>query len=325
MKDSIPMFVLRTQEPDDLRLSAYAGLMSPQAEVSPAFFYDALGSHLFGAITLLDEYPATREELEIFSVAHEAIAKQLPTGCSLIDLGAADCAKAARLFGSILPTGYLAVDVSEAYLREALESLSERPGVPAIAGLVVDFSRGLPPNCLEGRVPGNGPRVFFYPGSSIGNFNPAQATDFLRGLIREHQAAALIIGIDLIKPARLLEAAYDDALGVTAAFNLNVLRVLNRSVQTDFEPADWRHRARFNQEASRVEMHLEARRDLEIRWPGGGRRFQAGQTLHTENAYKYTEASFEALLNEAGFAVATCYRSRSGGFVEFVAHPATAA
>lgn len=321
MNTDIPISVLRTPSGAGGSREVLEDLLMPQAVVSPAFFYDALGSHLFNAITLLDEYRATRDERDIFTLHQDDIAAQLPADCTFIDLGAGDCCKAASLFASIRPKTYLAVDVSEAYLREALKVVSRRPDAPALSGLVVDFAKGLPLGCLEGLVSSESPRVFFYPGSSIGNFHPQQAAEFLRGLARDHGAAALVIGIDLVKPIHELEAAYDDALGVTAAFNLNLLRVLNRSVRTNFNPRDWSHKAFFNPQASRIEMHLVARHDVTVTWPCGGRVFHAGETLHTENSYKYTAPECVDLLREAGFRVVAAYRSASDGFAEFVAVP----
>lgn len=321
MNVDIPISVLRTPTAVGGSREVLEDLLMPQAVVSPAFFYDALGSHLFNAITLLDEYRATRDERDIFALHQGDIAARLPADCTFIDLGAGDCCKAASLFASIQPKTYLAVDVSEAYLRDALKVVSRRPDAPLLSGLVVDFAKGLPVGCLEALIPSKSPRVFFYPGSSIGNFHPQQAAEFLRGLARDHGAAALVIGIDLVKPIQELEAAYDDALGVTAAFNLNLLRVLNRSVETDFNPRDWSHKALFNAQASRIEMHLVARHDVTVTWPGGRRVFHAGETLHTENSYKYTEPAFADLLRKAGYRVVAAYRSTSAGFAEFVAVP----
>ncbi len=171
----------------------------------------------------------------------------------------------------------------------------------------MDFSHSpaLPAGLLQ---PRDRP-VFFYPGSSIGNFTPAQAEAFLATLRAQASGGGLLIGVDLVKPREVLEAAYDDALGVTAAFNLNLLRHLNRVVDTDFDPAQWRHVAFFDDASSRIEMHLEARRALVVRWPGGERPFTAGERLHTENSYKYTTESFEALLARAGFRRSRCWTS----------------
>ena len=147
--------------------------------------------------------------------------------------------------------------------------------------------------------------MLFYPGSSIGNFTPDQALDFLQSLHRACGSAAgsgLLIGVDLLKEPAEMAAAYDDALGVTAAFDLNLLLHINRLVGSDFAVRDWQHLSRFNDQASRVEMHLQARRDLRVQWPGGERLFTAGETIHTENACKWTLPHFEALLRSAGFA-----------------------
>jgi dimethylhistidine N-methyltransferase len=161
-----------------------------------------------------------------------------------------------------------------------------------------------------------GKRLFFYPGSSLGNFTPLQAAQFL-GRIR-HAAGedgAILIGIDLVKDAGVLEAAYDDALGVTAAFNLNALRHVNGLLGSDFEPRGWRHVATFNVEQSRIEMHLEAREAVTVRWPGAERRFAAGERIHTENSYKYTRRGFLELLETSGFGEAVCWTDRQEKFL----------
>jgi uncharacterized SAM-dependent methyltransferase len=148
---------------------------------------------------------------------------------------------------------------------------------------------------------GAGPRTLFYPGSSIGNFTPAEALTFLRQACGACQGGALLIGVDLIKPVAILEAAYDDPLAVTAAFNRNLLRHLNFLAGTDFDIADWRHRAFFNRAESRIEMHLEAVRETVVRWEGSERRFTRGERMHTENSYKWRADDFAALLERAGF------------------------
>jgi dimethylhistidine N-methyltransferase len=183
------------------------------------------------------------------------------------------------------------------------------PSLPML-GLGLDFSAqlALPAaanDWLGGQGAAGAPRCVFYPGSSIGNFNPAEALALLR---QAHAVCAgggpgggLLIGVDRVKPKAVVEPAYDDPLGVTAAFNLNLLRHLNRLIGSDFAPRDWRHVALFNRAASRIEMHLEARQALTVRWPGGERHFAAGERLHTENSYKWQPADFQALLHDAGF------------------------
>ncbi|MGH6624000.1 MAG: L-histidine N(alpha)-methyltransferase, partial [Burkholderiaceae bacterium] len=170
------------------------------------------------------------------------------------------------------------------------------PAVEVI-GVAQDFTRSLrlPPMVRDQR------RLFFYPGSSIGNFGPAEAADFLARVHAKAAGGHLMIGVDLVKDSAELVAAYDDALGVTAAFNLNALRQVNRLAGTDFDVANWRHVALFDSAASRVEMHLEARRRLVVRWPGGERRFEAGERIHTENSYKYTLNGLRRLLEHADF------------------------
>ena len=143
--------------------------------------------------------------------------------------------------------------------------------------------------------------MVFYPGSSIGNFNPDQALALLRQTHALAAGGSLLIGVDLLKPAAQLEAAYDDGLGVTAAFDLNALRHLNRLIGSDFDVRQWRHLARFNVTESRVEMHLQARHALTVTWPGGERRFAADESIHTESSYKWQRGDFEALLRDAGF------------------------
>ena len=299
-----------------LKAELEAGLLAEPAHCSPKFLYDPLGSRLFEAITELPEYYPTRTEAAILAERGAEIAAAVPRGATLIDLGAGNCNKAASLFERFAPARYLAVDISVEFLRNAIECLQrQHPGLE-MWGLGTDFSRGLQlPDSLEADI--TGPRLLFYPGSSIGNFTPPQALSFLQSVRLACQGAGgpsglaapppngLLIGVDLVKDTATLEAAYDDPLGVTAAFNLNLLLHLNRLLGTDFRLADWRHLARYDTALNRIEMHLQARRSVVVRWPDGNthreRRFMAGQTLHTENSCKWTIAGFEALLVSAGF------------------------
>lgn len=288
-----------------------AGLCAPAASIAPKFFYDPLGSRLFEAICELDEYYPTRTEAAIFRDHGAAIAAAAGSAAVLVDLGAGNCAKAARLFPSLRPAYYVPIDISAAFLEEAVRGLRQRfPGIDMLP-LGCDFSTRLE---LPDQVPG-ARRLFFYPGSSIGNFTPAEALDFLQ---RVHVACgddgALLIGVDLLKDHALLQAAYDDALGVTAAFNLNVLRHVNQLLGTDFDVRQWRHVALFNAAAARVEMHLEARAEVTVRWPGGVRQFAAGDRIHTENSYKYSRTGALALLRDAGFDPTGVWTDAQGWF-----------
>ena len=295
------------------RAEAQAALLCRPARASPKYFYDRLGSHLFEAITELPEYYPTRTEAAIFAAHGEAMAQHAGVGATLIDLGAGNCAKASRLFPLLEPARYVAVDISVDFLRDALARVQREHPLLDVVGLGLDFSHALelPEDLTTGRP------VFFYPGSSIGNFTPAEALAFLRNIRAQAGGGGLLIGVDLVKPAPLLEAAYADALGVTAAFNLNLLRHLNRLIGSDFDPARWRHVGLFNAAESRVEMHLEAREDLTVRWPGGQRSFAVGERLHTENSYKYRVDGFAALLSQAGFDAPMHWTDEQGWFAVF--------
>ncbi len=312
-----PEFVqLYHEDREALRAELAGGLVAAQASIAPKFLYDPLGSRLFEAITELDEYYPTRTEAGIMARHRDEIARAAGSGHTLIDLGAGNCAKAAALFDVLRPQRYVAVDISVEFLRAALGDLQHRhPALPMV-GVGQDFSQRLhlPPAA------GEGSRLMFYPGSSIGNFTPQQAASFLRQVRIESLAGgALLLGVDLVKPPALLEAAYDDALGVTAAFNLNLLRNVNRVLGSDFDVAHWRHLALFNQLDSRIEMHLEARRDVCVRWPGGQREWRAGQRVHTENSCKYSIENFDALLRTAGFTDVRCWTDDNVWFAVFLA------
>ena len=284
-------------DPAAIRAELLAGLMAPTATVSPKYLYDALGSRLFSAITELPEYYPTRTEAAIFAKEQQRMAEALGPVITLVDLGAGNCEKAARLFSAFRVERYVAVDISTSYLRESLERLQRQHPSMDMLGIGLDFSRDLK---LPTEV-GAGPRTLFYPGSSIGNFTPDAALAFLRQARAECRGGTLLVGVDLVKPVAVLEPAYDDPLGVTAAFNRNMLLHLNRLAGSDFAIADWRHVALFNIAESRIEMHLEALRKTIVRWPGGERRFAAGERMHTENSYKWRVDDFAALLERAGF------------------------
>ncbi len=295
------------------RADIETGLLAEPARAAPKYFYDRLGSHLFEAITELPEYYPTRTEAAIFAAHGSAIARHVGAGSTLIDLGAGNCVKAARLFPLLEPQRYVAVDISVEFLHDALKRLQREHPALDVVGVGQDFSVALdlPAELVDGR------SVFFYPGSSIGNFAPIEAVAFLKRVRAQAGGGGLLIGVDLVKDAAMLQAAYDDALGVTAAFNLNLLRQLNRLIGSDFRPEEWRHIGLYNAAESRIEMHLEARRDLVVQWPGGQRAFRAGERLHTENSCKYSVERFTALLEAAGFAPPVHWTDERGWFGVF--------
>ncbi|TWI69963.1 dimethylhistidine N-methyltransferase [Pseudoduganella lurida] len=298
-----------------------AGLLARPAATSPKYLYDSLGSKLFEAICELPEYYPTRTEAAIFARHGEDIARHVQPGSTLIDLGAGNCAKAAGLFPLLRPRQYVPIDISRDFLNEAVSRLQQRFPDIAMNALALDLSGPfvLPPAVEQQR------RVFFYPGSSIGNFAPHEAIAFLRR-VRENTSrdGGLLIGVDLVKDAAVLDAAYDDAIGVTAAFNLNMLRHLNHLLGADFDVRQWQHVAFFHAEESRIEMHLEARAALTVRWPDGERRFARGERIHTEDSYKYTPDSFADVLAQAGFATDAVWTDDAGWFAVIHARAAQA-
>jgi dimethylhistidine N-methyltransferase len=310
-----PVFIQRyVANPAEVRAELQQGLLAVAATTSPKYLYDALGSRLFEAITELPEYYPTRVEASIFKQFAFEMAAVAGLGHTMIDLGAGNCEKAARLFATLRPTKYVAVDISVDFLKQSLTSLQrQNPDLPML-GLGMDFSASL---ALPSEI-GDGSRLFFYPGSSIGNFTPADALPFLRQI---HTACkgqgGLLIGVDLVKDTSVLQAAYDDALGVTAAFNRNMLLHINQLLGSDFNIGQWQHRALFNTELSRIEMHLDATEDLTVHWAGGERKFAKNEGIHTENSYKYTVDSFTQLLKNAGFQAVQPWQDANQQFCVF--------
>jgi len=302
----------------DDRQDLERGLLAAAASIAPKHFYDRLGSALFTAICELPEYYPTRTEATILADALDEIARRVGPGATLIDLGAGDCGKASRLFGPLAPAQYVAVDIATGFVADALLHLQRLHPRLDLIGVGLDFTAEvwLPDVVQPAR------RLFFYPGSSIGNFTPQQAAAFL-GRVRDctDPDGGLLIGVDLAKPREVVEPAYDDALGVTAAFNRNVLLNVNRRLGSDFRIADWRHVAFLNESDSRIEMHLEARDAVLVRWPGGERRFGRGERIHTEHSYKYTPPLFDSVLRAAGFEPRARWTDPAGWFAVIHATP----
>jgi dimethylhistidine N-methyltransferase len=294
------------------------GLNQRPARISPKYFYDQRGSQLFEAITRLPEYYPTRTENALMQAHAADMAHQLGTVRTVIELGAGSCEKARALCRRVRPACFVGVDISVDYLQEAVQRLrADMPGLDARA-VGGDMTQGL---ALPADIP-RAQRLVFYPGSSIGNFDPPHALHLLR-----HMRAlvdgdgGLLIGIDLPKDVAVLEAAYDDAAGVTAAFNRNVLTHINRLIGSDFVEGQWGHRAFFNPDASRIEMHLEALAPIRVRWPAGERGFAAGERIHTENSYKYPLGVFTTMLAQAGFSRAQAWTDEQGWFAVVHARP----
>jgi dimethylhistidine N-methyltransferase len=278
---------------------ALAGLGAQRKFLPCKWLYDAMGAELFEAITELPEYYPTRTERRILLDRGADIAAAVGPGVALVELGPGDGTKALLLLRSLIaPAAYVPVDIAAEWLHAAAGRVAAAyPSLP-VAPVVADFSRGF---AVPDEI-GLAPRLGFFPGSTIGNFPPAEAVRFLRRLHGALGAGAkLVLGADLVKDPRLLEAAYDDPAGVTAAFNLNLLRRLNREAGADFDLDAFRHRAVWNAAAERVEMHIVSRRAQTVRVAGQGFRFAEGESIHTEDSHKYRPEGLRALAAEAGW------------------------
>ena len=295
----VPRFVDLGPDLASVRDAACAGLSRPRKELPAWMFYDARGSELFERICEQPEYYPTRTELAILRGHGHDIAEVLGERCCLIELGSGSNRKIRTLLGIMRrPDGYVAIDISGEQLRSAVCELArDFPSIP-MTGIVADYGdgRGLP---LAER--GASRRIAFYPGSTVGNMHPHEAVAFLKPWRERLAGGGMLIGVDLVKDAVILDAAYDDVAGVTAEFNRNILVRLNRELGADFRPERFGHRAFFDPARSRVEMHLVSRGLQRARLGGRTFAFEDGETIHTENSYKYTVEGFRALAREAGF------------------------
>ena len=289
---------------DDLAADVLRGFSQPQKAIPPKYFYDAEGSRLFDAITELPEYYPTRTETAMLRAYADEIAHKAGTGHLLVEPGSGSCTKARILFEGLQPCAYVPMDISRDHLRLAAQEVAVEFPWLEVHAACTDFTRlmTLPPNSPEGR------RLAFFPGSSIGNFDPDAAVDFL-GMIADMvgPGGQLLIGVDLKKDKAVLEAAYDDAQGVTAAFNLNLLARINRELGANFDLAQWQHKALYNEVPGRIEMHLVSRVAQQVSLQGRPFRFAEGETIHTENSYKYSAAEFRDLASRAGFTTDTVW------------------
>lgn len=283
----------------DFEADVVAGLSKPRKSIPPKHFYDAEGSRLFEAITELAEYYPTRTEIALLGAAAPEISRRIPPEAALVEFGSGASLKT-RIVLDAAPqiAVYAPIDISASALEGAAKAIrADYPGL-TVAPLRDDFTNALqlPPE-TQGR-----PVVGFFPGSTIGNFTPVEAKAFLVGARRLlGEGSALLVGLDLVKDPATLVAAYDDALGVTAAFNKNLLSRINRELGGDFDLDSFAHRAVWNAAESRIEMHLMSLRDQTAHLAGRAFHFAAGETLHTENSYKFTEAGIADLAASAGW------------------------
>jgi dimethylhistidine N-methyltransferase len=281
------------------------GLRSTPKMIPPKYFYDAAGSELFERITELPEYYLTRTELQILNDNAAAIAKVLPEGAALIDFGSGSSRKARILLSAARKlASYVPVDICAPMLEQEVAQLhAEFPDLTLLP-VNADFAQ---PFQLPATV-GAGPRAGFFPGSTIGNFEPHEAASFLRHAAKLlGPKAVLIVGIDLVKDPEILNAAYNDAAGVTEKFNLNLLVRVNRELGGQFNLDTFEHHAFFNRERNRIEMHLASSKRQKVKVRGETIDFRAGETIHTENSYKYTVDSFGALARGTGWTPLTLW------------------
>ncbi len=282
-----------------------AGLSKPQKTLSPKYFYDAAGSELFEQITALPEYYPTRTEVGILDARGDEIAAYLPKQAALVEFGSGSTAKLRRLLNHLPDlAAYVPVDVSGEFLAEQATTLRQDFPDLTVEPVVADFTK---PFTLP-ETTGMAPRAGFFPGSTVGNFEPEEA----RALLDSFGAilgpdALLILGVDLVKDTARLEAAYDDAAGVTAAFNMNLLEADQPRTRRRFRPRRVPAQGRVQPDASRIEMHLESCKDQNVRIGGETFAFRAGETIHTENSYKYTLDSFKDLAARAGWQSVTVW------------------
>jgi dimethylhistidine N-methyltransferase len=275
-----------------------AGLSARPRSVPPKWFYDTRGSELFEQICALPEYYPTRTEISLLEQHAADIARRIGPRAEIVEFGAGAMRKVRIILKALnAPANYVPIDISGEHLLAATDSL--RPDFPgmSVQAVVADFTQTveLPPRT------GPGQRVGFYAGSSIGNFDPAQAAVLLKRFASWLGGGGLLVGVDLVKDPRILHAAYNDEAGVTAKFNFNLWARANREAGADFELSQWMHSAFYNAPRQRIEMHLVSRRPQRVGFAGQAFKFDEGDSVHTENSYKYTVDGFRRLARSAGW------------------------
>jgi L-histidine Nalpha-methyltransferase len=301
----------------DVADAALAGLRRQQKTLPAKLFYDEAGCQLFARITELPEYYLTRTEHAMLEVVAPQVTAALQGPAVLVEYGASDETKAGFLLrgrdraGAVAIRTYVPIDVAAPALRQMRVRLQrERPDL-LVLPIAADFMEAI---VLPAQVPGL-PRLGFFPGSTIGNLDPPAVRQFLQQARQTLGAdAAFLVGVDLRKDPALLLPAYDDAAGVTAAFNRNLLVRLNREAGADFDPLAFEHRAVWNDAESRIEMHLVSRRNQAVRVDGHAIQFTRGETIHTENSYKYTSEAFASLAVTGGWQAAELWTDRDNLF-----------
>lgn len=282
-----------------IRDEVLAGLQRQRKHLPPKLFYDAVGAGLFQELCATSAYYPTRTETAILKQQAGSIARALGEHTLVIEPGAGEMRKIRLLLAALRPVGYTAIDVSAQQLVREAERLAREYPWLAVTAVVGDFHDARVRRILADA---NGRPVLFFPGSTIGNFEPSEALAFLReARTLTGDSGGCVIGVDLVKARSVLDLAYDDPEGITARFNLNLLARLNRELGANFDLAQFRHHAFYDESLQRVEMHLVSRRAQEVQVAGVPIPFRGGESIHTENSYKYHPQQFERMARDAGF------------------------
>jgi dimethylhistidine N-methyltransferase len=316
-----PAFVDLHPDADSFLEEVTAGLSRPRKELPPKYFYDERGSELFEAICGLPEYYLTRAELEIMRDHAGEMARHLGPRCAVFEYGSGSGRKTRLLLKALSPVAYAPIDIARDQLHvTAADIAREFPGV-AVTAVCADYSRPFRLPQLAGPPPRR--RVVYFPGSTIGNLSPPEAGVFLAEARRlVGPGGGMLVGVDLKKDAARLNAAYNDARGITAAFNLNLLARINRELDADFDLGSFRHHAFYNDALGRIEMHLVSLGDQRVRVGRAGFGFRGGETIHTENSYKYSVEELRELARSAGFEPGRCWTDSGRQFaVHWLAVP----
>ncbi len=285
---------------DEHSMEILAGLNAEQKYINPKFFYDKKGSELFEEITQAPEYYPTRTEIGILKQNAKSIAACLGANVQLIEPGAGSCEKVRYLLEALRPQRYLPMDISMDFLQESADQLLKEHPWLSVQAIAADFNHDIEfPDFPEGSK-----KVVFYPGSTIGNFEPSKAVEFLQRLGQwTKPRGGILMGVDLQKDNDVLNSAYNDAKGITEKFNLNILNNINTLIDSDFDTDNFSHQAFYNKEEHRIEMHLQAITSHKVNCESELINFSQGETIHTENSYKYTLEGIKDLANQAGLAL----------------------
>jgi len=302
-------------EESDQKQEILSGLKQTPKRISAKYFYDQKGSELFEAITQLEEYYPTRTEVQLLNDSRQAILDKAGKDSVLIEYGSGASTKIRLLLDALKPQAYVPLDISKDFLFESAIELRQQFPWLEIHATCLDYSQ---PAKLPKAFPMSAKKVAFFPGSSLGNFSPNEALNFLKGVRKTvGDQGSLLIGVDLVKEDAILNAAYNDKKGVTADFNLNSLRHLNRLGQGNFNLDHFEHYAFFNREQSRIEMHLISKYDQVVSLFGERLRFKQNEAITTEYSYKFEPEKFSEFVKQAGFEVDACWKDNNQYFALF--------